>query len=81
MALQMGLPRFLQHAVGILPCLGVICRLFLNYWSGCGGAGEEERLKKWSNRVEIDCVAGWSVNTPYHIFRCKCAGLVYLHLF
>jgi hypothetical protein len=42
---QMGLPHSLQRAVGILPSLCVIRRLFLNYRSGCGGAGEEERLR------------------------------------
>jgi len=41
----MGLPRFLQPAVGILPYLGLVRGLFLNCWSGYNGAGEEERLR------------------------------------
>jgi len=68
---QMGLSRFLQHAVGILPYLGVIRRLFLNYWSECGGTGEEEQLRNGLMVWElIVCQAG-PVNTSYHISECK----------
>ena len=69
----MGLPRFLQHAVGVLPSLGFVRGLLFNYWSGCVSTGEEERLRKRGNGVGLLLLqASLPINAEYHIFQCKC---------
>ena len=66
---QMALPRFLQHTVGNLPFMGLICGLFLNCWSEYNGAGEEERLRIVVTLWEFDYILLIEDHFSLELFR------------
>ncbi len=68
---QMALPRFLQHTVGNLPFMGLICGLFLNCWSEYNGAGEEERLRIVVTLWEFDYILLIEDHFSLELFRRK----------